>query len=106
MRSSNQSDMAQARIREIRRTADERTRMVTHFRSLIAKLVVAIHTLTCRGEAEFQVFNYVEIDLDTRVYDANGVRLFNTNYFAELWGGKSPFELVPAVDKWTGLRNA
>jgi hypothetical protein len=60
-------------------------------------LLVSTVPFVCAGQATFIFNNYTaSADLDAPVFDAGGIRLFGTNYVAELYGGVTMDSLVLA----------
>jgi hypothetical protein len=65
-------------------------------RSILLFLMLAVQRSTF-AQATYGFFNYVpSVGLDAPVFDAQGNRLFGTNYVAMLYGGPTPNSLEPA----------
>lgn len=49
------------------------------------------------SQASFELANHNSPLVDAPVFDAQGIPLTGTNYFAELWGSSTPDSLTPLV---------
>jgi len=55
----------------------------------------------CRGQSTFEFANYLPGQLDAPVFDADGNRLYGSNYVAILYGGRTVDSLSPANSGFT-----
>lgn len=71
--------------------------MIPHMKPILTYLVILVAFAShAFGQASFVFWNYHPTGLDAPVFDADGNRLFGTNYVAELYGGNTIDSLVLA----------
>jgi hypothetical protein len=71
-------------------------------RLYLYSIIGALMFLKNFGDATFQLDNFVpEANINVPVYDAFGMPLEGQNYLAELFGGNTPEQLLPAVSVGT-----